>query len=448
MAQSAPAETGVSPDVSDEAGAGRFVGNFAEVEVGLNDAVSFSDISSVTKAPGGKVEVLDGGKSVRVQLPAESVEALIEQGAEITVLRKFTLVEGGISQGSTMASDLAPLAVCSGSYIDGDSPLDVYIETPWPMYYGSGLDFSVAPAHIVSCIDVHYQVADLSWVSIVDVELSDEDYMSYTFPLVSGWYGLDGDIVQTKVGITAFNGEALNQAWYVWATDLYPDGWGHIDYWWIKLYYESPGEYCSASGANYSYEHVSRVQVGDIDNATGASSYTDYTHLCTVMETETGYPITVTNGYPYDQYDYCGVWVDWNQDKTFDDAPPEKISVIPGQMQGAGVLTFVGTVTPPAGAALGNTRMRVRMLWNDPIEPCGTTTYGEVEDYTIKVRGVPGDLITPSGVDMRDYAVLAGQWQKAPGEPSADLTPGCGDGVVNWFDLDVLVENWLAGVGP
>jgi hypothetical protein len=128
------------------------------------------------------------------------------------------------------------------------------------------------------------------------------------------------------------------------------------------------------------------VQVGTIDNATGGSSYTDYTHLSTVMQKETGYPITVTNGYPYDQYDRCGVWVDWNQDEIFD-VPTEVISISPGQTQpGGGVITFVGTITPPAGAAVGSTRMRVRIMWGaTAMSPCGTTSYGEVEDYTINI---------------------------------------------------------------
>ncbi|MHC4620404.1 MAG: hypothetical protein ACYTEQ_21860, partial [Planctomycetota bacterium] len=95
------------------------------------------------------------------------------------------------------------------------------------------------------------------------------------------------------------------------------------------------GAYCDASGTNYSYEHISRVQVGTIDNPTGGSSYTDYTHLSTVMQTETGYQITVANGYPYDQYDRCGVWVDWNQDEIFD-VPTEVISISPDQTQPGG----------------------------------------------------------------------------------------------------------------
>ncbi|HUW20985.1 MAG TPA: GEVED domain-containing protein [Sedimentisphaerales bacterium] len=448
LAQSA----GASPGRSDPAAPARFAGNFAQVQVGLDERITLVDISSLPRAPGGQPQVLDDGKSVRVQLPAESVKALIEQGAEITVLRQFVLVQGGASQGVVLESDASPLAACSGTYYDDDNPYNVYIQNNM-YWFGSGIDFSGLPGTpVVACIDVHYEVRNLDWISIVDVALSDEDYQSYMYTLENDWWGSDGDIIQTRTGITAFNGRALSQAWYLWAADYYADGYGYIDNWWIKLYYEEgPPEYCDASASNYSYEHISRVQVGDIDNATAGSNYTDYTHLCTVMKIQTGYQITVTNGYPYDQYDYCGVWVDWNQDKDFADAA-ETISVSPDQTTPTGgVITFAGTITPPAGAALGSTRMRVRILWKDTISPCGSTSYGEVEDYTIRIvpaSWVPGDFVAPNGVDMMDYAVLAGQWRQAPGEPSADITPGCGDGVVDWFDLETLVDNWLVGVGP
>jgi hypothetical protein len=53
------------------------------------------------------------------------------------------------------------------------------------------------------------------------------------------------------------------------------------------------------------------------------------------------------------------------------------------------------------------------------------------------------DFVCPDGVGLRDYAVLAEQWQQV-GEHSADIAPEGGDGVVNWLDLAVFAENWLA----
>ena len=58
---------------------------------------------------------------------------------------------------------------------------------------------------------------------------------------------------------------------------------------------------------------------------------------------------------------------------------------------------------------------------------------------------VLGDFGCPDGVDMRDFAILGAQWRQPPGEPSADIAPDGGNGIVDWFDLAALVDNWLTG---
>ena len=432
---------GVSGAQSDRA-----VGNFAEVEIVLNDEITFSVISSLPRAPGSDLEVSDDGRRVIVQLPEAYIEALIEQGAEITVLRKFILIEGIATQSADADGEITPAASCSGEFYYGQNPYNVFIDDNYH-WFGSGIDFSAAPAaDEVTCIDVHYEVRNLSWWAVVDVALSEDDYDMYT--LVSGWWGEDGDIIQTKTGITAFNGEKVRQAWYLWAADYYADGYGYIDTWWLKLYYEEPPpQYCSASGGcSGSIEgslNIDSVEVGDISNtSTGCSNYADYTSMSTTMEIGTGYEITVTNGDPFDENDQLGIWVDWNKDFDFYDTG-ETISV------DGGPVIFTAIITPPEGATLGDTRMRIRICWTGTLSPCGTTEWGEVEDYTITVApesGLPGDFVEPEGVDMSDFGIMAGQWQQAPGEPSADIAPGSGDGIVDLYDLGALVENWLEGI--
>ena len=46
-------------------------------------------------------------------------------------------------------------------------------------------------------------------------------------------------------------------------------------------------------------------------------------------------------------------------------------------------------------------------------------------------------------VDFVDFAILASQWRQAPGIPSADIEPASGNGIVNFSDLGLLVDNWL-----
>jgi hypothetical protein len=164
------------------------------------------------------------------------------------------------------------------------------------------------------------------------------------------------------------------------------------------------GDYCSASGGSTDI-HISGVEVGDISNTgTGADGYVDYTTLSTTMEIRTGYGITVTNGAPYDEYDQCGVWVDWNADGDFEE-PVEAISMA------GGPATFTGLITPPEAAAVGSTRMRVRIRWRGTLEPCGDTTYGEVEDYTIVVLEEKPYEIWTAG-DLQTIGADANYWDK------------------------------------
>jgi hypothetical protein len=287
---------------------------------------------------------------------------------------------------------------------------------------------------------------NLSWDAVVDVALSDEDYLTYIYILEYQWWGLFGDIIETRWDLAAFNGKEVSQLWILWAADSFADGYGYIDYWWIKIYYGEPiPEYCEAFGyCMEEEEYIRDVIVGTINNTnTDCQDYSDYTLLSTTMEIETGYPMTVVSGISFEETQ-CGIWVDWNQDADFYDAG-ETIAV----SGSPGFGPYTATITPPAGAALGDTRMRIRITWGDPLEPCGYAYYGEVEDYTITVvaeSGLAGDLVPPDGVDMRDYAVLAGQWRQAPGEPSADIAPEGGDGIVDWLDVEVQVGNWLAGL--
>ncbi len=92
------------------------------------------------------------------------------------------------------------------------------------------------------------------------------------------------------------------------------------------------------------------------------------------------YDITVTNGKPYD-LDQCGVWVDWNRDEIFSEDELIVLEATPGTDK------FTGTISPPPGAVSGVTKMRVRITYTGALNPCGNTTFGEVEDYSLYVEG-------------------------------------------------------------
>ncbi|MCK4660093.1 MAG: hypothetical protein KAV82_11280 [Phycisphaerae bacterium] len=148
------------------------------------------------------------------------------------------------------------------------------------------------------------------------------------------------------------------------------------------------GGYCAATGS-CDIHYINSVWLGSISNSgTGCGGYEDYTHLSTSIPIGESRSITVANGHSSGG-DRCCVWVDWNQDEDFDDAG-EAISMYGGE--GAG--SFTGTIIPPGGAVLGDTRMRIRMIdAESACAACGQASVGEVEDYTITVLeegGPPG----------------------------------------------------------
>ena len=142
------------------------------------------------------------------------------------------------------------------------------------------------------------------------------------------------------------------------------------------------GQYCSASGG--CDEYIYGVSLGSINTwGTACSNYANYTSMSTIMELGTGYPISIVTAVgvtPYSGYtgDQCGIWVDWNQDGDFYDLDETVYTA-------SGLGLFTTTITPPMHAISGDTRIRIRLTYIGTLSPCGDTTYGEVEDYTVTI---------------------------------------------------------------
>jgi len=155
--------------------------------------------------------------------------------------------------------------------------------------------------------------------------------------------------------------------------------------------------YCAAGSLSTTYEYISKVVIGSINQASGRGTfgYQDYTSQITSMQIGVNASATISVINPY-QTDQILIWVDWNKDGDFTD-PGENVYASSGSFASPHT---TANFAPPAGATVGTTRMRIRLHDNSEsganATPCGDASYGEVEDYTINViAGCTSSVGTP-----------------------------------------------------
>ncbi len=152
--------------------------------------------------------------------------------------------------------------------------------------------------------------------------------------------------------------------------------------------------YCAAEGTHYYspyYEKISRVTIGTINNNTESyygDSYVNFSNIATHLHTgANAVDIPITNGPNYAQ---LAVYIDYNQDGNFD-GDGETVYISPNP-----VSHFIFDIQVPVTAAGGATRMRIRLTSQryDITSPCGTTDYGQTQDYTVILPEHPVPAIT------------------------------------------------------
>lgn len=139
--------------------------------------------------------------------------------------------------------------------------------------------------------------------------------------------------------------------------------------------------YCAASAVDASFESINHVDFAGINNPVDSEEgYLAFLNLTAQVAQGGSYPLTITvnDGWGDDQ---VLVWIDFNGNLVFDDNELVMTS------NGAGPL-HTGTVNVPADAEIGVTRMRIRLQdtgFSPNNTPCGTNSYGQVQDYSVNV---------------------------------------------------------------
>lgn len=206
-----------------------------------------------------------------------------------------------------------------------------------------------------------------------------------------------------------------------------------------KVNYITVSGYCTAGATSTGDTDIGLFTFDTFTNGSGATpvtnnsnatgTYSNFTGLGPIQATINGtYPISVshiTSGATF-YNSYIKVFIDYNQNGVFE--VPSEVVLEGGTTQTSATLS--GNVTIPPTALTGLTRLRVVQREGGSTStttPCGTFTWGEVEDYTIQIQPsapctnppVPGTAsATPSTVFPGDpvYIDLAGytgnvQWQ-------------------------------------
>ena len=140
--------------------------------------------------------------------------------------------------------------------------------------------------------------------------------------------------------------------------------------------------YCTSTSNNTSGEKIAKVVLGTINNtSTGTAGYENFTSLSTNLSRGSSQAITITPSWTSTVYsEGYAVWIDYNKNGLFTDAGELVFSKAASKVTPA-----TGTITIPATAALGVTRMRVSMKYNGIPTSCETLSYGQVEDYNINI---------------------------------------------------------------
>ena len=144
-----------------------------------------------------------------------------------------------------------------------------------------------------------------------------------------------------------------------------------------------PASYCDSRGNSTRDEWIGSVTLNGVTNNSGNNGgYGNFTGTPINATAGGAFPITIVPTWAGTVYpEGYAIWLDKNQDGDFSD-PGERIGATGSAITASSVS---GTLTIPADALNGQTRLRVSMKYNGVPTACETFSFGEVEDYTVNI---------------------------------------------------------------
>jgi len=168
-------------------------------------------------------------------------------------------------------------------------------------------------------------------------------------------------------------------------------------------------------------DHITNVTLSNINNnsTNDGDSYQDFTTQIIDLTREETYTLSAAAANTLNPGQGYAAWIDWNADGTF--------QTTENVMQKAPANTTSQSITVPADAVIGDTKMRILSVWDETPSTDAYYSigygYGEIEEYTVRISApvsLPVELISFNAT-YSDGGILI-NWKTASEHNSSHFT--------------------------
>jgi hypothetical protein len=168
-------------------------------------------------------------------------------------------------------------------------------------------------------------------------------------------------------------------------------------------------------------DYITNVTLGNINNTStnDGDAYEDFTTQIIDLTREETYTLSAAAANTLNPGQGYAAWIDWNADGTF--------QTTENVMQKAPANTTSQSITVPADAVIGDTKMRILSVWDETPSTDAYYSigygYGEIEEYTVRISApvsLPVELISFNAT-YSDGGILI-NWKTASEHNSSHFT--------------------------